>query len=339
MSANYIAYAATLMQSVRAIEPDASRYIVLADTPQSFERLDLGAEIIGCDDLAVALIENMKLWYTVIEFNTALKPYAFAHLLDRLGYDQVIYLDPDIVLFAPLEVVWTALATHSLVMTPHMLRPLQDGHEPSDLSILKSGVYNLGFLAARRDEQTGPFIAWWADRLLAHCRVEVVANLFTDQRWMDLAPAFVERTLILRDTACNVAYWNLVHRAVRGTPAAGWTVDGRPLVFFHFSGIAPDAPDVFSKHQDRFTIETLGDVAALCDDYRNRVLANGHASFRARRYGFARFANGAADRGVHAQLDESARSTTSASTRCSLWRSARSISTNPTKPRARAGSR
>ena len=280
------------MQSVRKIHPELARFIVLADAPQLFDGLDLAAELINCADLSIPLIDNMTLWYTVIEFNTALKPYVFRELFDRRGYDQAIYLDPDILLFSPLDTIYGALATHSLVLTPHMLQPLQDGCEPSDLAIMKSGVYNLGFLAARADEQSLPFLAWWADRCLAHCRVDVPANIFTDQRWMDLAPAFVERTLILRDTACNVAYWNIGQRFIRGSAARGWTVDGRPLVFYHFSGIAPDDPQSFSKHQNRFSIDTIGDVAALCDVYRASVLANGFVKFKQRRYGFARFANG-----------------------------------------------
>ena len=157
---------------------------------------------------------------------------------------------------------------------------------------MKSGVYNLGFCAARRDGAITAFMSWWADRCLAHARVQVEANIFTDQRWMDLAPVFVERTLILRDTAYNVAYWNLGQRVVRGNAAKGWTVDGRPLVFFHFSGISPEDPASFSKHQDRFTVADLGEVAPLLELYRARVLANLHAEFRKRRYGYARFSNG-----------------------------------------------
>ncbi len=292
VSANYIAYAATLMQSVRAAEPGVARFIVLADKPQGFPEIDLAATVIDCDQLAIGLIENMKLWYTVIEFNTALKPYAFRHFLERHGFDQAIYLDPDILVCQRLDAAWGALETHSLALTPHMLKPLQDGREPSDLTIMKSGVYNMGFCAIRRDEQSMPFVSWWADRCLAHCRVQVEANIFTDQRWMDLAPVFVERTAILRDTAYNVAYWNLGQRRIRGTPARGYEVDGKPLVFFHFSGISPDDPESFSKHQNRFAVTELGDVAGLLVHYRALVLANGYARFRQRRYGFAQFANG-----------------------------------------------
>ena len=94
MSANYCAYAATLMQSLRKTQPSIPRFVVLADAPCGLDGLDLAATLLPCDDLSIPLIENMKLWYTVIEFNTALKPYVFRHLLDRLGYDQVVYLEP-----------------------------------------------------------------------------------------------------------------------------------------------------------------------------------------------------------------------------------------------------
>ena len=292
VSANYIAFAATLMQSVRRFHPDMPRYIVLADAPQAFDGLDLAAELIACDDLGIALLGNMKLWYSVIEFNTAIKPFTFQHLFDRHGFGAAIYLDPDIELYAPLDHVLAGLEGHSLVLTPHMTRPLQDGKHPSDLSIMKSGVYNLGFVALRNDEEGRGLVRWWCDRLFAHCRVDVPGNIFTDQRWMDLAPAFVERTLLLRHPGYNLAYWNLMHRTVTRSDDGGWRVDGRRLAFFHFSGLDPEYAASFSRHQNRFTMQTLGVVAELCAGYRDRVLANGWRTFRLIPYGFARFGDG-----------------------------------------------
>ncbi len=293
VSGNYIAYAATLMQSLRAVHPEIARFIVLADKPRRFDGLDLAASVIDCEALGIPLLANMVLWYSVIEFNTALKPFVFTHLLDRLGFAETIYLDPDILVLAPLDAVWAALARHSLVLTPHMLKPLQDGFEPSDLTIMKSGIYNLGFCAARRDAAALALLAWWQDRCHAQCRAQVAENLFTDQRWMDLAPIFVPNCCILRDTAYNVAYWNLGQRTVLGDWTRGFTVDGAPLVFFHFSGIDPEDAESFSRHQNRFSMANVGAaVAVLVARYRALVLANRHAEYRRLPYGFARFENG-----------------------------------------------
>ena len=292
VSANYIAFAATLMQSVRQFHPDVARYIILSDAMHSFGEVDLAAEVVACDELGIHLLGNMKLWYSVIEFNTAVKPFTFEYLFTERGFQKVIYLDPDTQLYAPLDEVFNGLIEHSLVLTPHMTRPLQDGKHPSDLSIMKSGVYNLGFTAIRNDTDGRALVRWWCERLFAHCRVDVPGNMFTDQRWMDLSPVFVERPFLLRHPGYNVAYWNLVHRTVVRDDEGRWLVNGLPLAFFHFSGIKPEDPTVFSKHQDRFTIETLGPVAQLCDEYRARVLANGWLTHNKIAYAYAKFGDG-----------------------------------------------
>lgn len=280
------------MQSVREHHPEAARYIVLADSYREFPELDLSAELLPCSALGIPRIEDMQLWYSISEFNTAIKPFAFRHFFDSLCYDEACYLDPDIRVFAPLLEVFGALGEHSCVLTPHMMQPLQDGKEPSDLAIMKCGVYNLGFLAMKNDPDAGRFLAWWSDRCVAHCRIDIAANMFTDQRWMDLAPAFIERPCILRHPGYNVAYWNLVHRRVEKRPDGQWQVDGQPLVFFHFSGIEVDDPAVFSRHQNRFSGDQLGAVGELCDEYRSLVNAAGWAKYRTLRYAFGSFPNG-----------------------------------------------
>jgi len=225
-SANYISYAASLMQSVRRWQPGAARFIVLADTPRAFPGLDLAAELIDCAALEIPLLANMALWYGVTEFNTALKPFACRYFLHRRGVRALCYLDPDTLLFAPLDPVFAALARSSCVLTPHIQQPLQDGREPSDLTILKSGVYNLGFIALRDGVPARRLLDWWAERCVLHCRIDIAGHLFTDQRWLDLAPGFLPSLRILHHPGCNVAYWNLAHRRVTRAADGGWLVRG-----------------------------------------------------------------------------------------------------------------
>jgi glycosyltransferase involved in cell wall biosynthesis len=46
-------------------------------------------------------------------------------------------------------------------------------------------------------------------------------------------------------------------------------------VFAHFSGVVPDAPEVYSKHQNRFRAADTGGLAGLLAHYQQRLLANG----------------------------------------------------------------
>ena len=75
-----------------------------------------------------------------------------------------------------------------MVLTPHLTAPLDDDRHPSDLSILQSGTYNLGFLALRALRRQPRCCDWWQRKLARDCVVDIPRGLFTDQKWMDLVP-------------------------------------------------------------------------------------------------------------------------------------------------------
>ena len=281
VSRNYAAQAATLMASLAAAEPSVRRVVVATDGPIAFA--DPGIEVLDAAGLAPDFA-GMTAWYDALELNTAVKPSAFRALLARPGVTAAVYLDPDIFVYRPLDEVRSGLARAPLVLTPHITRPLAGEANPNDHVILTSGAYNLGFMAARNEPQIEALLDWWAGKLKFDCRVDFANGLFTDQKWMDLAPGFVSDLALVRTPALNLAYWNLEGRRLERA-ADGWRVDGEPLGFFHFSGFDPSRPAVLSKHQDRIRIEEGSPLAALCADYAQAMLANGHAQASATPYG------------------------------------------------------
>lgn len=288
VSRNYAAQAASLMQSLRQAEPSARRVVVAADGP--IPELAGVAEVIEAADLG-APVRDMSVYYEALELNTAVKPFVFRTMLAWDGVDSVTYLDPDIWVFRPLAPVREALARTPLCLTPHTVRPLTTPGSPTNEDLARSGTYNLGFLSARRDRQVDALLDWWAEQCRFDCRVDLEGGVFTDQKHMDRAPEFVPGAAILTHPGLNLAYWNLEGRTLaRG--ADGWTVDGEPLVFFHFSGFDPARPLDLSKHQTRFRVARGSPLAALLADYARALNANGHAQAKARGYGFDRFASG-----------------------------------------------
>ncbi len=290
-SRNYLAYALTLRDSLRIAEPEREFRIFLADEPVS-ENPPEDVELIPVSALTGEDIRDMAWRYNVVEFNTAVKPFCFDYMFDEAGCDAVIYLDPDIQVFAPLTAVHEALADGaSCVLTPHILAPLTDDGTPSDIDLMRSGTFNLGFGAFANTPEARDFLRWWGGKLRAHCHIDLQNGLFVDQRFVDFAPSFIERLTVLRDPGYNVAYWNLAHRPVR-KEAPGWTAGGQPLVFFHFSGVSPGAPDVFSKHQSRFDMTNIGDAAELVRGYHASLAANGQAHWSTVPYAYGTFATG-----------------------------------------------
>lgn len=290
-SRNYLAYALTLRESLLAAAPEADFRIFLADAPIDGE--PPCEKIVNLDELALPDRDDMAFRYTVLEFNTAIKPFCFQYLFDRAGFDAAVYLDPDILVLRPLDHVIEALAGGAdAVLTPHITAPLDDGFSPGDLDILRSGVFNLGFVALTDAPEARRFIDWWAKRCETDCRVDIPSGLFVDQKFAEFIPSFLARAAILRNPGYNVAYWNLAQRPVTRDPEGRWRAAGELMRFFHFSGVAPGDRSVFSKHQNRFRTETLGPAHDLLFDYLDRLEANGRRRWSSVPYGFDRFSDG-----------------------------------------------
>jgi hypothetical protein len=276
-SANYMPYVITLMQSLRDTNPAYRRFLFLAD-----KNLDLNPEweglfeVVEADALPISGFADMVLRYDIMEFNTAIKPYAMQWLMQNTEVDRVIYLDPDIFVYRPLSAVDSLFDSGaSMILTPHLTSPLEDGRNPNDYNMLQAGVFNLGFAAIRREAEALDFVDWWARRLATGCYADMPSNLFTDQRWCDLAPCYVENLAILRDPGYNVAYWNLAQRPLKKERRGHYTFKGSPLTFFHFSGLSSSRPKEISKHQNRFSWNDIPGLQSIFENYRKYLTVNG----------------------------------------------------------------
>ena len=289
---NYLPFARLLARSFRRFHPEAPFYVLLVDRVEG--RFDPDAEpfeLIEVESLPeVPELRSFLFRYTMLEVSTAVKPFLLQHLFARRGIEKLVYLDPDILLYRRLDELAEILDRHAIVLTPHLTEPIEDDLHPGELAILQSGAYNLGFLALRRGELVDRFLAWWGERLVEHCRVDLERGLFVDQKWIDLVPGLFPDVHVLTSPAYNVAYWNLHGRRVSAGPPP--RVDGEELAFFHFSGFDPEDAGRVSKHQNRFTLGTVGEAGKLYLDYRQRLLEAGYLEARRWPYAFGRFDDG-----------------------------------------------
>jgi hypothetical protein len=287
---NYAAHVRVLAGSLAQQHPDWRLHALMVDGFRGY--LDPAAEpfeLLEVEQLEVPQFERMAASYGVLELCTAVKPWLLRHALERA--EAALYLDPDIKVYGPLGLVEEAAGEAEVVLTPHTASPLpRDGRIPGDLELLRAGSYNLGFLAMSRGAVSAQLLEWWAGWLAEHCLDDHAAGLYVDQRWMDLAAAMWP-VRVLRDPGLNVAYWNLPVRRLERNPG-GFTVDGGPLRFFHFSVFDPRRPDVVSDHQDRLRTEDDPVLAAVYRDYAEDLLAHGWEQVHAWPYGHGTTASG-----------------------------------------------
>ena len=286
-SKNFLAYARTLCASVREQHPGAVFYVALCDRIDGMiDPADEPFEILLPEQLAIPDFAGMAERYNITELNTAIKPFVFEYLFGVRGETRVAYIDPDILVVSPLiDVVEHLGVDADAILTPHVLDPAENV-EIDDIKMLQLGTYNLGFVALHGTPEVREIVRWWARRLEHQCVIDVPNGLFVDQKWADLLPSFIPRTLVLHHPGYNVAYWNLPQRKVVRDDA-GWTVNGRPLVFFHFSGNDLYNEHVFARHSPSLTMAAAGDAAHLLREYRAKVFANGHARYAQLPYAFS----------------------------------------------------
>ena len=290
---NYLAAARVLARSFATHNPGGTCWVLVIDDPDG-EVTGAGEpfELVRPEELGIAQWDQMAAGYSVLELSTAVKPWLLRHLLHERGAPGITYLDPDIQVFDSLEEVAELLAGHAVVVNPHLTAAMpRDGHRPTETDILISGSFNLGFGAFAPGAEVDELLDWWSERLATDCLVAPERGYFVDQRWMDLAPGLIPSLAILRDDGYNVAYWNLPSREVK-RDGERFTVNGRPLRFFHFSGYDPDHPDRLSKHQDRIDLGAHPVLRVLCDGYGAALAGEGHADWRTRPYAWGRLPDG-----------------------------------------------
>ena len=244
---NYLPKARVLARSVKRFHPDFHFHLVLSDALPPWLRLDQEPfdSVITVPALG---LENPLQWifkHTLVELSTAVKGFAVLKLLEEADCSEVLYLDPDIVVLSSLDRLLAEFSSASILLTPHLTEPETslEAVRDNEICVLQHGICNLGFLGVKNSAEGRRFGAWWAERLYHFCYDDIPNGIFTDQRWVDLVPAFFPDHRLLRDSVYNVCTWNLTHRKVEGSIRKGLTVNGDLIAFYHFSGLDSGAQE------------------------------------------------------------------------------------------------
>jgi hypothetical protein len=239
---NYLAKARVLVQSVKQHNPGIDVIAIVCD------RFPLGIDIAGEQFDQIWTVEDypavpLRSWifsHNIMELATAVKGWGLIRLLDA-GYDYVLYLDADCwVLADPAEIVALLPPEISVGVVPHTMRPADSDEEIRivETSSLRHGIYNLGFLLVRNDDNGKRLARWWSARLDRYCIDDFNRGLFTDQRWFDLALGYFDFIKILRHKGIDVASWNIGQRTL-SRDGDNYRIGEDRLIFYHFSGVGP----------------------------------------------------------------------------------------------------
>lgn len=263
---NHIARAFSLADSVYQYSPETHFIICLIDKIADDIELPHGTELITAEDMQLSFLDEMCTKYSTLELNSALKPYFASFIFEKKqNLEQLIFLDSDILLFDDLKPVYDSLIKSSIILTPHSLSTIPEGYDFDDRIFLRSGLYNAGFFALKRDSYAFSFLEWWMRKLRNECFFDSKRGMFAEQLWLNLVPLYFEGVHILKHAGCNVAYWNLHERRIDQIEGRYFINGTQPLIFFHFSGASIKCLEEnnLSEHQKRYTFTNRPDVLPL----------------------------------------------------------------------------
>jgi hypothetical protein len=299
---SYLPRARVAAESWRQHHPEASFFVLVidgADLSYDDEKFEIVLpENLGLPPDELALQRGI---YDAYELSCALKPHFFRWLLTR-GASAVIFTDSDACFYARLDELGQSAASAGLALIPYLAGPpaLARHYLPitqSEYRAAHAGLFNTGLLAVGQSGRG--FLDWWADWLARDCLKEPAAGMWTDETWCDWAAVYFEH-VIVRDTALNVAFWNLDERVLGGTENQP-TIDGAPLRHFHFAAFDPQRPDTLSSYAADIagfvgralpTAPPNPVLARLTQRYAERLLDCGSEELRERAYDYGISASG-----------------------------------------------
>lgn len=302
---NYLALARTLGDSIKAMHPDLPFYIFLSDEADGY--LDLSNEkheTIEVKSIGNYEWEDMAFKYDVTEYATAVKPYVFQYLFEKFDFEHIIYLDPDMYLFKPIDAIINEFRENDfMVATPHLAKPTLDFDGLiTEEEIHFVGICNFGFVAFKNCERGHIALEWWAKKLTDKCYIDKMESLHVDQKWSDLLFGFFPDNIkVSHHQGFNISNFNMHERKLINENGEYFVVDREnemrkdELVFYHFSGFNPKFPEIINKrHQqdDKFDISRFNEFKEIYKFYSEKVLANGFEKQIIMPYSYSKFENG-----------------------------------------------
>jgi hypothetical protein len=236
----YVAKAAALLASLRRWAPGAKTTVLALDelTARILEwRFGSHVEVLR-EEAVVAMeprLAKARDSRTAWEFYATQKPVLLREMLRREKRQRLLaYIDADTFFFSRPDALFAEMEGRSIGLSPHRFHA---GAE--HLAIY--GPFNAGFCLWRNDPNGRQCLAEWSEECLAWCQCEADGDgRFMNQGYLAEWPARYAGVVVIEHPGANLAPWNLSGVVLERGPRGTMRVEGKPLVFFHFSAMRRD---------------------------------------------------------------------------------------------------
>ena len=227
----YLLKGLVMLRSLRHHCPDAHVHVLCMDEQTQSILTELELPHITCIPLASLEDEALlvaKRDRSIAEYCWTLSPclpwYVLKH---NPRIEFITYLDADLFFFSPVQPLFDEIGTAQVAIIEHRFAPDFKHFEVN-------GRFCVEWVSFRRDEEGMACLARWREQCIEWCYSRLEDNRMGDQKYLDEWPKRYASLHILQHVGAGVAPWNYAQYQFDKDGAGHITVDGAPLIFYHF---------------------------------------------------------------------------------------------------------
>ncbi len=228
---NYLLKGVAMLRTLKQHCPDAHVHVLCMDghTREIMEKLALShVTCLSLSEVEDDALLAIKPGRNFAEYCWTLSPclpwYVLQHNQD---IDAITYLDADLYFYSPLQPLFDEIGDSSIVIIEHRFPPTLKHLEVN-------GRFCVEWVGFRRDEQGLACLTRWRKQCIEWCFHRLEEDRMGDQKYLDRWPGKYSRLHILQHPGAGIAPWNYSQYCFGQDGEETITVDGKPLIFYHF---------------------------------------------------------------------------------------------------------
>lgn len=233
--------------------PDFTLWVLCMDelTYQTLQNLNLkNLELIALKDFEDPQLLAAKGTRTIVEYYWTCTPSLPLFILNKHpALMDIAYLDADMYFFGSPQPIYEGLGNKSIMIISHRYSP--------DLKYLEkeSGIYNVGMLIFKNDENGRRCLKWWREKCLEWCYAYYDNGRYGDQMYLNDWPTRFPGVHVLEHKGADLAPWNIAQYEITLKDGEIF-VDQDPLIFYHFHHVTIYSPTEFLTHKALYQISS-----------------------------------------------------------------------------------
>lgn len=236
---NYLTRGLALYESLLKFCPDFKIWMLCMDA-ESYEmlkKLDLDKIIpLSLEEVEDTSLLSVKNTRTAVEYCWMMSSSLPLYLLEKNKLDMITYLDADMYFFHGLQDIYEEFGSNSIMLIPHRFLEKKEEKEKN------SGIYNVGMMIFRNDENGLKCLRWWKEKVVEWCYSRYEEGKYGDQLYLNDWPQRFKNVHILKNHGANTASWNIKRYVFFKKEDELWLKEKNlpseyPLIFYHCHGL------------------------------------------------------------------------------------------------------